>query len=280
VSEITEVILSSYDCIIVPAGGHWNTLYHASPVQNLISSAYEMGLVVGSVCIGNAVVAGANEIVNGSKVAYCGPAWEYMNGAGAIYADARVVSHNKIVTGGIGGSFPAGYDEAPTYEVCSEIARLILRRSRAAGLILQPATGSPSTNISISVTVTDPYEDLDGVNSTEITEVEICVYHHDNDSLASTIELAPPGGDYSTYRGNISSLAVGEYYFDIEITDSEDRLEILDTFDSFTIESDSITPTTTLPPPIDSGPPMLIAGAVILLVPVAVVVVILKRRIR
>ncbi|MHA2021816.1 MAG: DJ-1/PfpI family protein [Candidatus Thorarchaeota archaeon] len=282
VSEMTEVILSNYDCIIVPAGGHWNVLFDASPVQNLISSAYEMGLIVGSICIGNAIVADANEIVNGSKVVYYSAAWQYMTGAGAIHANARVVSHNNIVTGGTGGGFPAGYDEAPTYEVCSEIARLILRRSRVAGLILQPATGSPSTNISISVSVTDPYEDLDGVNSTEITKVEICVYHYDNDSLASAIELAPPGGDYPSYRGNISGLAVGEYYFDIEITDSEYRLEIWDTFDSFTIESDSTTPTSTpnLPPPIDSGPPMLLAGAVILLVPIAVVVVILKRGIR
>jgi putative intracellular protease/amidase len=282
VSEMTEVILSDYDCIIVPAGGHWRVLYDASPVQNLIASAYEMGLIVGSICIGNAVVAEANEIVNGSKVVYYGPAWQYMNGAGAIHANARVVSHNNIVTGGVGGGYPAGHDEAPTYEVCSEIARLILRRSRVAGLFLQPATGSPTTNISISVAVTDPYEDLDGVNSTEITKVEICVYHQDNNSLAFTLELVPPSGDYITYRGNITSLAVGEYYFDIEITDSEDRLEIWDTFDSFTIEPDSTTLTSTpnLPPPIDSGPPMLIAGAIILLVPVAVVVVILKRRIR
>jgi hypothetical protein len=241
-----------------------------------------MSLVVAAICIGNAVVAEANEIVNGSKVAYYGAAWQYMTGAGAIPTDARVVSHNNIVTGGTGGGYPAGYDEAPTYEVCSEIARLILRRSRVAGLVLQPATGSPSTNISISVSVIDPYEDLDGVNSTEITKVEICVYHSDNDSLASTINLAPPGGDYPSYRGNISGLAVGEYYVDIEITDSEYRLEIWDTFDSFTIESDSTTPTSTpnLPPPIDSGPPMLLAGGVILLVPVAVAVVILKRGIR
>ena len=73
---------------------------------------------------------------------------------------------------------------------------------------------------------------------------------------------------------------MGEYYFDIEITDSEYRLEIWDTFDSFTIEADSTTSTPNLPPPIDSGPPMLLAGGVILLVPVAVAVVILKRGIR
>jgi len=278
VSDMTETILSNYDCIMVPAGAHWNEMYQVPEVLDLISSAYEMGLVVAAICIGNAVVAEANEIVNGSKVAYYGYAWQYMTEAGATPTPARVVSHNNIVTGGTGGGFPAHYDEAPTYEVCSEIARLILGRSRVAGLILQPATGSSSTNISISVAVTDPFEDLNGVNSTEISKVEIFVYHYENDTLASSFELDPPSGDYITYNGNISGLAVGDYYFDIEITDSEDRLEIWDTSDSFTIQPGSTNTTPPPPPPNDPGPePMIIGGLVILLVSVAIVVVILKR---
>jgi putative intracellular protease/amidase len=280
VSEMTDGMLADYDCIIVPAGAHWRHLYEVTAVLDLISSAYDMGLVVAAICIGNAVVAEANDIVSGSKVAYYGPAWQYMTEAGAIPTPARVVSHNRIVTGGVGGGFPAGYDEAPTYGVCSEIARLLLAKSRVGGLILQPAIGSPSVNISISVAVTDPFENLDGVNSTDITEVEICVYHQENNSLASSFELAPPSGDYITYRGNISGLAVGDYYFDIEITDSEDRLEILDTFDSFTIQPDSTTTTPPPPPPpTDTGPPMIIVG-VMILVPITILVVILKRGIK
>jgi putative intracellular protease/amidase len=273
VSEMTEAIISGYDCIIVPAGGHWNSMYQASAVQDLISSAHELGLVVAAICIGNAVIAEANEIVNGTKVAYYGPAWEYMTNAGALPVGASVVSHNNIVTGGTGGGFPTGYDEAPTYEVCAEIARMILGRSRVAGLILQPATGFPTTNISVSVTVTDPFDDLPGINSTDVTKVEICVYQQEDDSLVSTLELAPPSGDHISYRGNITGLAIGEYYFDVEITDSEDRLEIFDSIDTFTIEADGTTPT---PPPADTGPIYLVGLGAVILVATVIAIAVLK----
>ena len=275
VSEMTDEILSEYDCIIVPSGGHWNGLYRSEPVLDLISSAYELGLVVSTICIGNVVVAESNNIVDGTKVAYYGTAWEYMTEAGGIPVyNARAVAHNNIVTGGTGGGYPSGFESAPTYEVCSEIVRIILRRSRVGGLILQPTTGSPSTNQSISVAITDPYEDLPGVNSTEVTKVEICIYHQENDTLALTVELSAPTYDNPMYVGEIVGLSVGEYYFDIEITDSEDRLEIADTFDSFTVQTDSITP-----PPIDSGLfPILGFGGISVLA-VGVAFVLLKRRV-
>ncbi|MFW9845368.1 MAG: hypothetical protein ACFFD6_01365 [Candidatus Thorarchaeota archaeon] len=233
-----------------------------------------MGLVVATMCIGNVVVAEANDIVNETKVAYYGTAWEYVTEAGGIPVySARVVSHNHIVTGGTGGGYPSGFETAPTYEVCSEIARLILNRSRLAGLILQPETGSPSENISISITVSDPYEDLSGLNSTEISKVEIYVYHQENSTLAFTTELEPPATDGFTYTGEFIDLRIGEYYFDIEITDSEDRLEVLDTVDTFSVREDIPTP----PPPIDPGIIGIPALGLALVAVVGIILVVAKR---
>lgn len=275
ISDMTDQILSIYDCIIIPSGGHWHGLYQAAPVLDLIESAYEMGLVIATMCIGNVVVAEANDIINGTKAAYYGAAWEYVTEAGGVPVfDARVVSHNYIVTGGTGGGYPSGFETVPAYEVCSEIVRVLLGRSRVAGLILQPATGTQSTNQSITVAITDPYVDLPGVNSTEVTNVEICVYHQENDSLAYSLELSPPTDDSANYVGEIVGLSVGEYYFDIEVTDSEDRLEIVDTADNLSVET-TIPP----PPPID-GPISVVPVAVFLIAVVAVVLVVARKMIQ
>ncbi|MHA1909890.1 MAG: hypothetical protein ACW98Y_21540, partial [Candidatus Thorarchaeota archaeon] len=45
VSEIDETIITQFDVLIVPSGGHWSGLCDSQPVLDLINLAYDNGLV-------------------------------------------------------------------------------------------------------------------------------------------------------------------------------------------------------------------------------------------
>ena len=63
-------IVTQFDAIYVPLGGQWTSLIASTTVLNFIEYAHEQGLIIGTTCIGNRVIADSNEIVNGSSVVY------------------------------------------------------------------------------------------------------------------------------------------------------------------------------------------------------------------
>ncbi|MFW9972024.1 MAG: DJ-1/PfpI family protein [Candidatus Odinarchaeota archaeon] len=129
ISEINNDTLSQYECIFIPSGGHWNALAYDATTLTTILNAYNLGLVISSLCIGIVVIARA-DIVNGVRIAYDSNSASYVISYGGITVSKEVVTDQRIVTGGTGGGpTGGGASQAPTIEVCKAIANLIAPRS-------------------------------------------------------------------------------------------------------------------------------------------------------
>ncbi|UYP45787.1 hypothetical protein NEF87_002072 [Candidatus Lokiarchaeum ossiferum] len=119
IPSISKSSLRQYDCLIVPSGGHWEGLSSSSTVQDLIRAADNRGLVLMTICIGQAVLANAHNVLRGKDVALFGGSYAMVTEAGADTVTERVVTDGRIVTGGGGGGRNGGgYTRAPTNETC------------------------------------------------------------------------------------------------------------------------------------------------------------------
>ncbi|MCK5158395.1 MAG: DJ-1/PfpI family protein, partial [Candidatus Heimdallarchaeota archaeon] len=83
IADVTSEILSQFDAVYVPAGPHWVILETSTIIHNLLTSAYEAGLVVSAVCIGTVALVQVSSVVNGVKVAYYSQTATDMMDAGA-----------------------------------------------------------------------------------------------------------------------------------------------------------------------------------------------------
>lgn len=215
--------LSNYDCIFIPAGGNWPSLIASQTVLNLLSTAHSQGLLVATFCIGNVVVASAEPLCAGVRVASFSMSNDEMLAAGAsIVENIRVVCDNRIITGSSGGGpIGGGYEVAPIYEVCAMVVKMALGYSFAETIQITP-TGPDYT---VAITTTDPASTLPGINSTTITEVRARVYSQTDPITPITIvNLASAD---NTYTGTISGLTGGPYRIDIEIKDTDQVLETI-----------------------------------------------------
>jgi putative intracellular protease/amidase len=141
ISEVNNVILSQYECVFIPSGGHWSSLLNDPTTLNLISDAYNMGLIIASLCVGIRVLAAA-DIVDGVQIAYDVNSATQVFAAGGITVDARVVTDQGIVTGTTGGGpTGGGASRAPTIEVCRAIADIISPRNIPLSIIVVGITG-------------------------------------------------------------------------------------------------------------------------------------------
>jgi putative intracellular protease/amidase len=142
ISEVNNNTLSEYDCLFIPSGGHWSNLLGDPTTLTLISDAYNMGLIVSSLCVGIRVLAAA-DIVNGVRIAYDSNSATQVTAAGGIIVDARVVTDQRIVTGTTGGGFTGGGASlAPTLEVCEAITTLISSRNLPISIIILVLTSA------------------------------------------------------------------------------------------------------------------------------------------
>lgn len=118
-SSISKSSLRQYDCLIVPSGGHWEGLSSSSTVQDLISAADDRRLVLMAICIGQAVLASANNVLREKDVAMFSGSYTMVTEAGANTVSDQVVTDGRIVTGGGGGGRNGGgYTQAKTNETC------------------------------------------------------------------------------------------------------------------------------------------------------------------
>jgi putative intracellular protease/amidase len=142
ISEVTENILAEYDCVFIPSGGHWSALLNDPTTLNLILDAYNMGLIISSLCVGIRVLAAA-DIVDGIRIAYDVNSATQVTAAGGITVDARVVTDQRIVTGTTGGGFTGGGATlAPTLEVCEAISLLISSQRLPLSIAVIAVTGA------------------------------------------------------------------------------------------------------------------------------------------
>ncbi len=142
ISEVNNNTLSQYDCVFIPSGGHWSLLLNDAATLNLISNAYNLGLIISSLCVGIRVLAAA-DIVDGVRIAYDVNSATQVFAAGGITIDARVVTDQRIVTGTTGGGFTGGGASlAPTLEVCEAITSLISSQNMPYSIVVIVITGA------------------------------------------------------------------------------------------------------------------------------------------
>ncbi len=224
-------IVTQFDALFVPSGGQWTSLIASTTVLNFIAYAHEQGLIIGTTCIGNRVIAESNDIMNGTSVVYYNHASTaaHMTEAGAtLRYGFDVITDNRIITGDSGGGTTGGgYLYAPTSEICAAMLREALGYSYVEQAGVLPLIGESGTTFNISADITDldsELGDLFSVN-TNITEVHARIFTKDNRTLVETVELTDADEDM-VYTGSFNGTIDGEYVIDIEVEDSNSTLEI------------------------------------------------------
>ena len=217
------------------SGGQWQSLKTSPTVIDTLQIAYERGLLIASICIGTAVIAGAY-IINGTKIAAHSNADIYVRVADGIrVSNINAVSHNGIVSGGTGSGPPTGFEGAPTSETCAEVVREAMGLSRVTNVtLIYPEDGTGST-FSIEVEVDSLNDTLPDLDLQPIETVRAVLYPEDNSTPIETKYLSDADGD-NTYTGDFSIDEDGNYEIDIEVSTENDILEVVDTAVSITIE--------------------------------------------
>ncbi|MGY5876764.1 MAG: DJ-1/PfpI family protein [Candidatus Thorarchaeota archaeon] len=240
-TEMTVEIMREFDCLFVPSGGHWSPLVSSQTVLDWVSTAYEEGLVVAGVCIGDRVLVRANNIVNGSKVAYYSQTNTEMTEEGADVTFSSIVADNRIVTGGAGGGFPGGFDSAPTYEVCATMVREALGQTFVSTAAVSPLEGFDDTNFTVTVELTNLSATFDFMNTSDIQEVKAHVYF-ENRTFVRTVTLEESSGVYSD---TIGDLELGSYLVDVEVKDWDWGMHVERNATAFIVNVDETTTATT-----------------------------------
>ncbi|MFX1253838.1 MAG: DJ-1/PfpI family protein [Promethearchaeota archaeon] len=233
IAEVDQAVLAEFDCIFIPAGGHWNTLAYNMEALDLIATAYEEGLAIATLCIGSMVLANAHNIVDGVKVTNYHLSSTNMEAAGGILTNARVVTDQHIITGGSGAMRGTN---APIYQICIAIMKEVLGISYVLNTTLEPSSGSIETNFTINVETTSDFSEVFTTGfSTEISTVTAYVYlENENVTPIKTVELTDKDQD-NIYSGNFTGLEAGKYYVDVEVKNHGEGLEVLRNAGSFSI---------------------------------------------
>jgi len=228
-NQVENDIVSQFDVLFIPSGGQWNSLVQSERALEFIEYAYDGGLLIAAVCIGNRVLADANNIVNGSSVVSYFAANLYMSEAGAtVRTGYYTVIDNRFITGGTGGgSSEGGNEAAPTEEVCLALVREELGYSFMESASIEPATAPIGTAFTISAEITDLDDEPVAISSgnQNISEVNARIYTRDNRTLISSIELIDDDDD-GVYLGQFIASTDDEFVVDIEVEDTDHTLEI------------------------------------------------------
>ncbi|NHJ38673.1 MAG: DJ-1/PfpI family protein [Asgard group archaeon] len=211
IADVDEEILSQFDCIFIPSGAHHSLLAYSNLTLDVISTAYEKGLVIASICSGSVPIARAHGIVNGVKVAYFFLSTDHMQEAGAIELyGSSVVSDSRIITTSSG--MPYG-SQSPVYHVCVAMAKEILGYSALIDATIKPQSGGIGTNYSLTVEVSDLTDIFYGNVSTAVYKVNFELYNG-NELIAATFmtEISD-----NIYAYNFTGLEVGSYQINVEV---------------------------------------------------------------
>ena len=277
--DVQDDIASQFDILYIPAGAQWQSLIASTRVCNFISNAYESGLIIGTISVGNRVLSRANNIVNGSNVVSDTNSNSYMFAAGAtIRYGVDVVSDNRFVTGGPGGGpTGGGYTVAPMSEVCAAMIRKALGYSYVNEAIITPLNEA-RTNFTISVEVNDLDSEFNELFSEDIniSSVVANVLSKENRTLIESINLIDSNSDF-IYTGAFTATTDGEYVLDIEIEDTNSTLEIERELVTFSVGEETTTPSTTSTSNTGLDPLLITGVGVVGIAAILVIAIIMKR---
>jgi putative intracellular protease/amidase len=237
-NQVNDSIATQFDVLFIPAGGQWQSLIQSARVLDFIEYAHNNGLIIATICIGNIVLARANNIVNGSSVVSYPNTNLDMTGAGAnVRRGFCAVTDNRFITGGTGGGpTVGGYEVAPTREVCLAAVREALGYSYCGSASISPQSGAFQTNFTINAVITDLDAELGSISTVNrnISEVNAQIYAKGDRTLIDTVYLFDDNED-GVYSGEFTGLSNGEYIVDIEIEDTNNTLEVERETASFSI---------------------------------------------
>ncbi len=237
-NQVENDVVTQFDILFIPAGGQWLSLIQSPRVLEFVQYAHDSGVIVATICIGNKVLARANDIVNGSCVVSYTNTNSDMTDAGATIRYGHLaVTDNRFVTGGTGGGpSGGGYEVAPTAEVCMAAVREALGLSHCSTVNITPTSGAVRTNFTITAEITDLDTELGSISAvnSNISEVNARIYTKHNRTLIDAIELVDDDDD-GLFSGEFMGLSSGEYAVDIEIVDTNNTLEIVRDSASFSV---------------------------------------------
>lgn len=228
-NQVDNELVTQFDVLFIPSGGQWLSLIQSPRVLEFVQYAHDNGLVVATICIGNKVLARANDVVNGSCVAsYTNTNLDMAYAGATIRYGYLAVTDNRFITGGTGGGpSGGGYEVAPTAEICMAAVREALGYSYCSAVNVTPASGAVRTNFTITAEITDLDTELGSISlvNLNISEVNARIYTKHNRTLVDTIELVDDNDD-GLFTGEFMGPSNGEYTLDIEIEDTNNTLEI------------------------------------------------------
>ena len=265
VEDIDRETIADYDCLIVPSGGHWAGLCVNTPVLNLISMAYEEGLIVSGICTGTAPIARA-DVVNGTAVTGHSFTSQHVRNFGGVFKSLqRVVSDRRLVTGGPGSGVENGFEDAPHYDLCVAIMKELFGLSYLVEATAEPAPDNPESKCMLNVVTSGQLNVFADVTTTEMDEVVARIYPVDNASDVTRVELTAHDDGF-TFSGNVSELSPGEYNVNLEIQDQNRTLEVVRNATSFTLGDLTTTTTGSIIPVFETALVVAVIGVVIVVV--------------
>ena len=244
VSEIEREDLGQYDVLIVPSGGHWQNLLETQSILNLITMAFEEGLIVSGVCVGVAPIAAAN-VTEGKLATGHDFVYPYIRDSGGTWLRyTSVVSDGNVITGDNGIGFLHGYEVAPHYDLCVAIMRKLFGISYFEDVITQIEQNGTDSVYYMNVTTSGPIHLFDNVTTPEISEVTAKLHMPDNDTVIATMDLTDNDND-AVFEGNITGVDLDDCIIDLEITDANVSMEVVRDASSFDAENITRTRRTT-----------------------------------
>lgn len=218
VNQITEDLLTNFDALLLPSGGYWSSMLVQNNLLDLITMAYNKGLVIGSICIGMAILSEL-EIINGVHMVAHDVATYYLENNGAIIEYySKVLRDKRIISGGSGGGLSGGsYLVAPHRELCETVLREILGYSYLSNLTIT----RQSSNYTLTVSLHNQNDLTEG--SVEFYRVRAIVTR-DQGAEIKTYSFSLDKDNIYTAR--IMDLPIGKYSVSIEIKTNESIIEI------------------------------------------------------
>lgn len=96
--DIKEVNAEDYDAVVFIGGSGSSVYFEDETAQNLAKEAYEMGKVVGAICIAPSILANAG-LLEGKRATSFPSEEKNLAGHGAVYTGSSVEQDGRIITG-------------------------------------------------------------------------------------------------------------------------------------------------------------------------------------
>lgn len=124
--DINDENIIGFSLVFIPAGKHHRTIQFSEDVKRILTLGKESSLYISSVCAGNIVLASVEGLIEGYEIACSTDTKEYIDSAGGISKNERVVVDGCFVTGNSGGGKTGGGHEiAPTKELAEKLKSLV-----------------------------------------------------------------------------------------------------------------------------------------------------------